>query len=791
MSAAEGAPRTLYDKVFQEHVVHEDKDSGNYLIYIDRHLVHVSLQCRIEFGGAVDGMQRLFGVKAEVTSPQAFEGLRMAKRNVRRTDLTLATLDHNIPTSSRKNYKSVKTFVEEQDSRLQCTTLEENVVDFGISYFGLSDKRQGIVHVIGPEQAFTLPGTTLVCGDSHTSTHGAFGALAFGIGTSEVEHVLATQTLPQKKSKNMRILVEGHLSDGVTSKDLMLHIIGVIGTAGGTGAVIEFCGPAIEALSMEARMSMCNMSIEGGARAGMVAPDQVTFDYLKGRPMAPKGELWDRAVAHWKTLRSDPGAKFDIDVKISAADVIPTVTWGTSPQDTVPITGSVPDPKTQPEAKRAGMQRALEYMGLVPNTPMSEVKIDKVFIGSCTNSRIEDLRSAARVAKGRKVASNIITAMVVPGSGLIKKQAEAEGIDRILIEAGFDWREAGCSMCLGMNPDQLRPQERCASTSNRNFEGRQGPGGRTHLMSPAMAAAAAIAGHLVDVRSFQPKDSDSAVVMLDSKDFLDDDVPVAPEARNPPAGPATTSSTAAAADTAPVPAAVSPTGGMPPFTTLTSVPAPLRASNVDTDKIIPKQFLKTIQRTGLGSALFFEDRYLDGDMAKPDPKFVLNRAPYNKSTILVAGENFGCGSSREHAPWALMDFGIRCVIAPSFADIFFNNCTKNGMLPLVAPADVCAKLMGVAERGGVITVDLVKREVVVDRDTEAQGTKIAFKVDEGIRARLIEGLDDIGVTMGKLAEIVKFEAWRSGAWPWLDGAGYVGAGGKVAVQRTAKKTTEW
>ena len=406
--------------------------------------------------------------------------------------------------------KNIETFVEEEDSRVQCITLEDNVRDFGITYFGLGDKRQGIVHIIGPEQGFTLPGTTVVCGDSHTSTHGAFGSLAFGIGTSEVEHVLATQTLITKRSKNMRIKVDGDLSPGVSSKDIILHAIGKIGTAGGTGAVIEFCGSAIEGLSMEARMSICNMSIEGGARAGMVAPDETTFEYLKGRPLAPVygSEQWNKAVAYWKSLKSDPGAKYDIDVFIDAADITPTVTWGTSPEDVVPITGKVPDPETfATEEKKDAGRRMLEYMGLTANTPMEEIVVDKVFIGSCTNARIEDLRAAALVVKGKKVAQNIKRAMIVPGSGLVKTQAEAEGLDKIFLDAGFEWREAGCSMCLGMNPDILAPKERCASTSNRNFEGRQGAGGRTHLMSPVMAAAAAIVGKLADVRKLSDRNA--------------------------------------------------------------------------------------------------------------------------------------------------------------------------------------------------------------------------------------------------------------------------------------------
>jgi len=465
-------PRTLFDKIWDSHVVHVQED-GTCVLYIDRHLVH------------------------EVTSPQAFEGLRVAGRTVRQPALTLAVADHNVPTTDRGKG------IADEESRIQVETLTQNCADFGIPYFPMADLRQGIVHIIGPEQGFTLPGTTLVCGDSHTSTHGAFGALAFGIGTSEVEHVLATQTLLQKPAKNMRITVEGELPFGVTAKDLILAIIGTIGTAGGTGHVIEYAGEAVRALSMEGRMTMCNMSIEGGARAGLVAPDDTTFAYLRGRPQAPKGAEWEAAVAHWRTLASDPGATYDKEVVIKAADIAPQVTWGTSPQDVVAITGRVPDPAdAADEGRRAAMQRALDYIGLKPGTPMAEVKVDKVFIGSCTNGRIEDLRAAAAVAKGRKVAAHV-GALVVPGSGLVKEQAESEGLDRIFLEAGFEWREPGCSMCLAMNADKLEPGERCASTSNRNFEGRQGRGGRTHLVSPAMAAAAAVTGRLTDVRELK------------------------------------------------------------------------------------------------------------------------------------------------------------------------------------------------------------------------------------------------------------------------------------------------
>ena len=465
--------QTLYDKLWRQHVVHtESSDPGSMaLIYIDRHLVH------------------------EVTSPQAFESLKMAGRKPWRLNSILAVADHNVPTTDRSRG------IDDPISRLQVDTLDQNCDELGITEFKMSDIRQGIVHVIGPEQGATLPGMTVVCGDSHTSTHGAFGCLAFGIGTSEVEHVLATQCLLMKKSKSMRINVEGQLGLGVTAKDIALAIIGEIGTAGGTGYAIEFSGSAIRALSMEGRMTLCNMAIEAGARAGMVAVDDTTIEYIKGRPFAPPGELWDKAVTFWRTLHSDDGAVFDREITLDAAQIKPQVTWGTSPEMVTTVDGFVPDPASIADAvKRSDMQKALNYMGLAPNTPITQIPIDKVFIGSCTNSRIEDLRAAAQVVKGKHVAANVKLALVVPGSGLVKKQAEQEGLDRIFQAAGFEWREPGCSMCLAMNDDRLLPGERCASTSNRNFEGRQGPGGRTHLVSPAMAAAAAIAGHFVDVR---------------------------------------------------------------------------------------------------------------------------------------------------------------------------------------------------------------------------------------------------------------------------------------------------
>lgn len=464
--------KTLYDKIWDAHVV-DQSDDGTTHLYIDLHLVH------------------------EVTSPQAFEGLREAGREVRRPDLTLAVADHNIPTTDRSKP------IEDPDSKIQVETLGKNAADFGVDYFDMHDIRNGIVHVVGPEQGLTQPGMTVVCGDSHTSTHGAFGALAHGIGTSEVEHVLATQTLMQRKMKNMRVRVDGKLKPGVTAKDMALAIIGKIGTAGGTGYVIEYAGEAVEALSIEGRMTLCNLTIEGGARAGLVAPDEKTFEYIKGRARAPKAGAFDMALKYWSTLKSDDDAVFDAEIVLDAAEIPPLVTWGTSPEDVVPITGEVPSPESfDNENKRLSVQKSLEYMGLEPGTRMSDIKIDKVFIGSCTNSRIEDLRAVAEVVQGKHVSDHV-HAMIVPGSGLVKAQAEEEGLDKIFIDAGFDWREAGCSMCLAMNPDKLKPGERCASTSNRNFEGRQGPGGRTHLVSPAMAAAAAIKGAFTDIRDFQ------------------------------------------------------------------------------------------------------------------------------------------------------------------------------------------------------------------------------------------------------------------------------------------------
>lgn len=676
-------PQTLFDKIWSSHVVDQQPD-GTCMLYIDGHLVH------------------------EVTSPQAFEGLRLAGRNVRQPRRALATADHNVPTTERARG------IADPESRLQVETLTANVAEFGLPYFGMDDKRQGIVHIVGPEQGFTQPGMTIVCGDSHTATHGALGALAFGIGTSEVEHVLATQTLLQRPAKNMRIAVDGQLLEGITSKDLVLHIIGIIGTAGGNGHVIEYAGEAVRALSMEARMSICNMSIEAGARAGMIAPDEITFAYLKGRPMAPKGELWQRAVDYWRSLPSDAGAVYHKEVTINAREIAPQVTWGTSPQDVLPITGSVPYPEdSADEGRRKAIARSLEYMGLQPGMRLQDVTVDKVFIGSCTNGRIEDLRQVAAIARGHKVAPGV-HALVVPGSGLVKAQAEEEGIAQELLEAGFDWREPGCSMCLAMNADKLAPGERCASTSNRNFEGRQGRGGRTHLMSPAMAAAAALQGRLTDVREFAQRRSLHTSVRT----------------------------------------------GMEKFTVVSGVAAPLPMENVDTDMIIPASYLKTIKRSGLGTALFANMRYNSDGSTKSD--FVLNRPPYREARILVAGDNFGCGSSREHAPWALLDFGIKVVIAKSFADIFFNNCFKNGILPVVlGPAELAAA-QGEAEAGRSITVDLAAQKILL-----ASGQSMCFEVDEFRKHCLINGLDDISLTLQKEAKITAFEAEMARTRPWI------------------------
>jgi len=544
----------------------------------------------------------------------------------------------------------------------------------------------------------------------------------------------------------LQIEVTGKLQPGVTSKDIILHIIGVIGTAGGTGHVIEFCGDAIKALSMEARMSICNMAIEAGARAGMIAPDEVTFEYIKGRPLAPKGAELDKAIAYWKTLQSDEGAKYDQTVTIKGEDIAPTVTWGTSPQDVAPITATVPNPADEPDAqRRAGIERSLKYMGLEPGQKLSEVPIQKVFIGSCTNGRIEDIRVVAAVAKGKKVADGV-HAMVVPGSGMVKEQAVREGLDKILVEAGFDWREPGCSMCLAMNPDKLTPGERCASTSNRNFEGRQGQGGRTHLMSPQMAAAAAIKGTLADVREFgdiQAADCEPETDTLPRSEYTDITLPVVGKKAD---------------------GAGTGEGGMPKFNNLKGTAAALDIQNIDTDMIIPKQFLKTIKRTGLGVSVFYEMRFdADGNEIKD---FVLNKDQYRDAKILIAGNNFGCGSSREHAPWAISDFGIKSIISTGFADIFFNNCFKNGMLPIVLSKEEVQTLMDDANAGKKLEVDLPSQKVIRE-----SGESISFDVDQFRKKCLMEGLDDIGLTLQKQDKIASFEKVRASDFPWLAGIG--------------------
>lgn len=580
----------------------------------------------------------------------------------------------------------------------------------------------------------------------------------------------------------MKVQVDGELASGVSSKDIVLHVIGQIGTAGGNGCVIEFCGSAIRSLSMEARMSICNMSIEAGARSGMIAPDQTTFDYLRGRPLAPKygSAEWNKAVQYWSTLKSDDGATFDKEIYINAQDIPPTVTWGTSPQDVVPVTGVIPGPDdfSDPIKKEACI-RSLEYMGLTAGTPVEDVVVDKVFIGSCTNARMEDLRSAARVVQGKTIAANIKRAMIVPGSGLVKKQAESEGLDKIFLDAGFEWREAGCSMCLGMNPDILAPQERCASTSNRNFEGRQGAGGRTHLMSPVMAAACAIAGKLADVRKIaganaSPVKSAPQIAVLDDSE---DDTATAEEITSDedldrimdvPEDGASKPATGAPAASA----------GMTKFTQLKGIAAPLERSNVDTDAIIPKQFLKTIKRSGLGSALFFQWRY-DSATGEEKPDFILNQEPYRNSKILVVtGPNFGCGSSREHAPWALLDFGIRCIIAPSFADIHESNLYKNGMLPISLDSATLEIVAAEARAGRELEVDLEQQAIKA-----ADGRELAkFNVESFKKHCLINGLDDIGLTIQMEDKIVAFEKRRTQITPWLDGSGYLKRSGPVKVE---------
>ena len=687
------AAKTLYDKLWDAHLV-EARADGFALLYIDRHLLH------------------------EVTSPQAFAGLRLAGREPWRRAANLATPDHNVPTASQERRGGVAG-IADPVSRLQVQTLDDNCRDFNIVEFAINDSRQGIVHVIGPELGATLPGMTVVCGDSHTATHGALGALAQGIGTSEVEHVLATQCLLQQKMKNMLVRVDGELAAGVTAKDVVLALIGHIGTAGAAGHALEFGGETIRAMSMEGRMTVCNMAIEAGAPVGLVAVDESTLAYVEGRPCAPTGDLWQQAVRQWRRLHSDADAVFDRQVVLRGEQIKPQVTWGTSPEMVLPIDGHIPDPAgIENVSQRQAVQRALHYMGLKAGQAITEIRPQKVFIGSCTNSRIEDLRAAAAVVRGRRVAASVNQALVVPGSGTVKRQAEAEGLDRVFIEAGMEWREPGCSMCLAMNADKLGPGEHCASTSNRNFEGRQGFAGRTHLMSPAMAAAAAVAGHFVDVRDWPDRRAD-----------------------------------------------------MKSFAVHQGLVAPMDRANVDTDMIIPKQFLKSIKRSGFGPNLFDELRYLDEGVPGQDcsgrplnSEFPLNFARYQGASILLARANFGCGSSREHAPWALDDYGFRCIIAPGFADIFFNNCFKNGLLPVVLDEEKIESLFAAmyASEGYQLTVDL-PRQLVLEPD----GSRTGFAVDGFRKHCLLNGLDDIDLTLEHSAAIRDFEARSRQQSPWL------------------------
>ncbi|KAJ4346799.1 uncharacterized protein N0V89_010731 [Didymosphaeria variabile] len=777
-------PRTLYEKIFDAHVVAE-RDDGTVLLYIDRHLIH------------------------EVTSPQAFEGLDNHGRSVRCPELILATSDHNVPTSERPQNVKTSTYLTREDSRIQVQKLEQNVKRHRIPYFGLRSKRQGIVHVIGPELGFTLPGTTIVCGDSHTSTHGAFGALAHGIGTSEVEHVLTTQTLVATKSRNMSVVVHGHLASGVTSKDLMLHIIGTIGTAGGTGSVIEFSGPVIETLSMESRMSLCNMSIEAGARAGLIAPDEKTFAYIKGREMAPN-KTWATAETYWKTLRTDPGAAFDKLVHVNADAVLPTVTWGTSPEQVVPINGVVPAPNEFTDSvKKESCRQALAYMGLIPGTRIEDVHVDKVFIGSCTNARIEDFRAAAQILKGQTIARNVKLALAVPGSGLVKRAAEDEGIDVIFKRAGFQWREAGCSLCVGLNEDSLAPTERCASTSNRNFESRQGTAGRTHLVSPVVAAATAIKGTLAaPSQVVEPAHPTSrlqhvsvdveAVYSSDSETLSDEDhssqsslISSSSEHSGSPSkvkrvwsavkkhvkehhdslnqaysvyyGQGAGRRSSALSSSEHSEHTAKHATDLRFEDDIQGTVATIERANINTDDIFPKQYCTTITRTGLGHALFFNFRYNPDGSVKPD--FVLNRPESRNASILMAtGPNFGCGSSREHAVWSLQDFGFRCVIAPSFADIFYNNAFKNGLLLAQVKADVVERIATESNAGHVIRISL--REQAIRTES---GVRIGhFEIPERRKQELLSGIGEIEASLAFETQIKLFEDLRRQLSPWYE-----------------------
>ncbi|KAH8797631.1 3-isopropylmalate dehydratase [Xylogone sp. PMI_703] len=627
----------------------------------------------------------------------------------------------------------------------------------------MSDRRQGIVHVVGPEQGLTLPGTVLFCGDSHTPTHGAVGALAISGSVSDITHVLATQTVLQKKYKNFRVCVEGELGPGVYSKDIILYLLGKIGNAGATGYVVEFCGSTIRNLSMEARMVLCNMSIESGARSGLVAPDNVTFEYLRGRPLVPSGDDWEKALAYWKTLYSDDDANWDVNIEIKASDLVPFVTWGTSPDNVIPITGKTPDPADMENPFKAdAVRRSLQYMGLKPNMPAMDITIDRVFIGSCTNSRIEDLRAAARVARNRQVAKSV-SAMVVPGSGLVRQQAMAEGLDRIFEDAGFEWREAGCSMCLAMNGDILAPGERCASTTNRNFENRQGPGGRTFLVSPAMAVAAAIKGHLADVREFLNSEngsiSQTCFTLNGEKHKSYGSVKEVTTARSSDDIVETTINR-------PLGDAKNCGASIPEFDVVTSIAAPFNLQNINTDLIIQVSDMKVTSPLGLGPALFRPLRY-DSKTGKENPDFILNQEPYRRSQILVCtGENFGCGSSREKAVWALTGFGFRCIIAPSFASIFFNNCGKCGILAIqLTSKEALEKIHASGVAKVEITVDLPAQEI---RYSDGGELITKFEVDPYTKHCLLNGLDDVTNTLAnEEGKIFSFEKKQAAAFPWL------------------------
>ncbi|KAI4239376.1 MAG: hypothetical protein LQ349_000439 [Xanthoria aureola] len=640
-------------------------------------------------------------------------------------------------------------------SRIQVQKLQESVKAHGIPYLGLNSRRQGIVHVIGPELGFTLPGTTIVCGDSHTSTHGAFGALAFGIGTSEVEHVLASQTIVATPSRNMKIVVEGELALGVGSKDLMLFIIGTIGTAGGTGMVIEFAGSVIRNLTMESRMALCNMSIEAGARAGLIAPDAVTLNYIQGKLLAPKSDHWLEAKRYWMNLYSDVDASFDKTVAIDANQIVPTVTWGTSPEQVVPITGVVPSPEDfNDPVKRASCTQALKYMDLQPGLRIAAIRVDKVFIGSCTNARLEDFRAAAHILRGKKISGSLKLALAVPGSGAVKRAAEKEGLHRIFEKAGFQWREAGCSLCVGLNEDALLPFERCASTSNRNFESRQGTSGRTHLVSPAVAAATAIKGTLSEPSLDEvPSVAECNNLGSSSESDKSEDESMAEDSENE------------IIDSFDLPKPVLPVTKVRYTTLIKGTVAVIERANIDTDCIFPKQFCTTTERAGLGHALFYNLRYNpDG---KPRMDFVLNQSKRKTSAILLAtGPNFGCGSSREHAVWALQDFGFQCIMAPSFADIFYNNAFKNGLLLIRVDTEVMAGAIAESRIHRCIQIDLAE-QTVSDQNNLAIGR---FDIEQRRKMELLNGMDEIDTTLGSLGDIKAFEDSRRAVWPWIEDA---------------------